>query len=161
MAKKASSGEKDKPRRPRVSNRRARFDYAIIEKVECGMKLTGTETKSLRAGNASLDGAFGRIRNGEVYLCGANIAIYPQASGALQHDPMRDRKLLLHRRQISKLEVHVAQKGHTLVPLALYFHKGWAKCELAAVVGKRHHDKRRSIQARQQARDVARELRRR
>ncbi len=162
MAKKSPHKPKEGgPKRPRISNRRARFDYEIIEKVECGLDLTGTEVKSLRAGNASLAGAFGRIRRGEVYLCGANIAEYPQATGVMQHDPIRDRKLLLHRRQIHKLEAHVAQKGHTLVPLALYFHKGWAKCELAAAVGKRHYDKRQAIQKRQQARDVQRELRRR
>ncbi len=149
------------PRTPRISNRRALHDYHIVEKVECGLALAGTEVKSLRAGNASLEGAFGRIRNGQAYLCGANIAVYPQAVGDLQHDPLRERKLLLHRRQIRKLEVHVAHKGHTLIPLALYFRKGWAKCELGAAVGKRAYDKRRALQKRQQQRDMERELRRR
>ena len=149
------------PGAARVSNRRAFHDFHILEKVECGIELLGTEVKSLRAGNASLAGAFGRIRGGEVFLCGANIAVYPQAVGALQHDPLRDRKLLLHRRQIRRLEAHVDQKGHTLIPLALYFRKGWAKCELGAAAGKRTYDKRRAIQERQQQRDVQRELRRR
>ena len=161
MAKKAASGGGDKPPGPRVSNRRARFDYQIVEKVECGLELTGTEVKSLRAGNASLDGAFGRIRGGEVYLCGANIAVYPQASGILQHDPLRDRKLLLHRRQIHKLQVHVAQKGHTLVPLALYFRRGWAKVKLAVARGKREFDKREDIKRREHQRQIDRELARR
>ncbi len=159
MSKKSSDKKGDKKsRQPRVKNRRARFDYEIIEKVECGLELLGTEVKSLRDGNASLDGAFARIRADEVFLCGANIAEYRQAVGALQHDPLRDRKLLLHRRQIHKLQTYVLQKGHTLVPLALYFKAGWAKCELAAAVGKRDYDKRRSIQKREQQRDIDRQL---
>ena len=159
MSKKSSTGKGSKEsRRPRITNRRARFDYEIIEKVEAGMELLGTEVKSLRAGNASLEGAFANIRGGEVFLCGANIAEYPQAVGALQHDPLRDRKLLLHRRQISKLQTHVSQKGHTLIPLALYFKDSWARCELAAAVGKRAYDKRRSIQKRQQQRDMDRQI---
>ena len=159
MSKKVSEKKGDKKsRRPRIKNRRARFDYEIIEKVECGLELLGTEVKSLRAGNASLEGAFARIRGDEVFLCGANIAEYRQAVGALQHDPVRDRKLLLHRRQIHKLQTHVLQKGHTLVPLALYFKAGWAKCELAAAAGKRAYDKRRSIQNRQHQRDIDRQL---
>lgn len=161
MSKKSSDKKSDKKSRgPRVSNRRARFDYEILEKVECGLALLGTEVKSLRDGNASLEGAFARIRGSEVYLCGANIVEYKQAVGALQHEPLRDRKLLLHRRQISKLQTHVLQKGHTLVPLALYFKAGWAKCELGIAVGKRTYDKRRSIQDRQQKRDIAREMKR-
>ena len=168
MAKKASAtggGGKGKGKgkgsRPRISNRRARFEFQILEKVECGIELQGTEVKSLRAGNASLEGAYARITNGEVFLCSANIALYPQAAEGMQHDPLRDRKLLLRRRQIAKLEVHVSQKGRTLVPLSMYFSRGWAKCELGAAVGKRQYDKRRAIRDRQQARDVARELRRR
>jgi len=163
MAKKGSpQAEGGKSRWPRITNRRARFEYHILEKVECGMELVGTEVKSLRAGNASLEGAFGRIRDGELYLCGANIAVYPQAVGALQHDPLRDRRLLAHRHQLRRLEAHVAQKGHTLIPLAIYFSsRGWAKCELAAAVGKRQYDKRQAIRKRQQQREVQRELRRR
>lgn len=160
MAKKPSRKQR-RPKQPQVRNRQARFNYEILEKVECGITLTGTEVKSLRAGNASLAGAFARIRDGEAFLCGANIAIYPQAVGSLQHDPLRERKLLLHRRQIRQLEAHVLQKGHTLVPLALYFKSGWAKCELAAAVGKRAYDKRQAIQKRQQERDIHRETRRR
>ena len=151
----------DRQRRwPRIQNRRARFEYHILEKLECGIALAGTEVKSLRAGNATLEGAFARIRAGEVYLCGANIAVYPQAVGALQHDPVRERKLLLHVRQVRQLEAHVLQKGHTLIPLALYFNKGWAKCELAATVGKRAYDKRQTIQKRQHQRDMDRQMRR-
>ncbi len=159
------SGKRDDhgadPGTPYISYRRAFHDYHILEKVECGLELLGTEVKSLRAGNAVLAGAYGQIRGNEVFLCGASIAVYPQAVGTLQHDPVRDRRLLVHRRQIHKLQVYVAQKGHTLVPLALYFKKGWAKCELGAATGKRAYDKRQALQKRQQQRDMDRELRRR
>ena len=145
---------------PRIENRRARFEFAILETVECGMELTGTEVKSLRAGNASLAGAYARVTGGEVYLVGANIAEYPQAVGSLQHDPIRDRKLLLHVRQIVKLQIHMNQKDHALVPLAVYFKGGWAKCDLGVGTGKRTFDKRETIQKREQHRDMQRELRR-
>ena len=157
----ASKGKgKGKGTRPRISNRRARFEFQILEKVECGMELVGTEVKSLRAGKASLEGAYARITNGEVYLCGANIAVYSQAAEGMQHDPLRDRKLLLRRRQIAKLETHVSQKGRTLVPLSMYFSRGWAKCELGVAVGKRQYDKRQAIKKREQQRDMRREMRR-
>jgi SsrA-binding protein len=156
--RKTGKQEQGGPGTPRIKNRRARFDYEILEKVECGIELRGTEVKSLRAGNASLEGAFARISGDQVYLCGANIGVYAQARGDLQHDPLRDRKLLLHRRQIRKLQIHLRQKGHTLVPLAIYFRGGWAKCELGAAVGKKRHDKRETIAKRQQERDIAREI---
>jgi len=157
VAKKGADKKGDSAERtPRVQNRRARFDFHIVEKVECGIRLQGTEVKSLRAGNATLAGAYARISEGEVFLCGANIALWPQATGVLQHDPFRDRKLLLHRRQIAKLETHAAQKGHTLVPLALYFKSGWAKCELGIAIGKRTHDKREALQKREHQREMDR-----
>jgi len=145
---------------PRVSNRKARFKFHILEKVECGLALTGTEVKSLRDGQGTVDEGHARIRDGEVFLVGVNIATYPSAAGMLQHEPLRDRKLLLRRRQIAQLETHVKQKGKTLVPLAIYFKRGWAKCELGVVVGKRQYDKRESIKKRDQQRDMAREMRR-
>ena len=160
MAKKQAKQD-EKPRTPRVSNRRASFDFHLLEKVECGLALTGTEVKSLRAGNASLDGAYARIRNGEAWLVGCNIAVYPQAVGSLQHDPIRERKLLLHRRQLGQLQAHVAQRGRTLVPLAIYFKAGWAKCEIAAAVGKQAFDKRDAIRKRQQKREADRQTGRR
>jgi SsrA-binding protein len=144
----------------RIANRKARHDYHILETLECGMALTGTEVKSLRDGQAKIDDAFGRICRGELFLVGANIAQYPNAAGVLQHEPLRDRRLLVHRRQIEQLETHVKQKGKTLVPLAVYFKDGWAKCELGVAVGKRHYDKRQAIRERQQRRDVAREMQR-
>jgi SsrA-binding protein len=95
-----------------------------------------------------------------VFLIGATIATYPQA-GPIQHDPLRPRKLLLHRRQIEALAAHVAQKGRTLVPLLVYFKKGWAKCELGIAVGKRAYDKRQTLRQRDQQREIDREMRRR
>jgi len=146
---------------PHIGNRKARHDYHILEVVECGLELAGTEVKSLRAGAAKLDGAYARIDRGQVFLVGASISPYPHAAGAMQHEPTRDRRLLVHRRQIRKLEVHARQKGRTLVPLAIYFKRGWAKCELALAVGKRQYDKRQAIKERDQKREIARELSRR
>ena len=145
----------------RIVNRKARHDYHILEVVECGIALVGTEVKSLRAGQARIDEAFARIDDGQVFLVGANIAQYPQATPAANHEPTRTRKHLLHRRQIAQIFSHVKQKGRTCVPLAMYFKRGWAKCELGIAEGKRQFDKRRAIQDRQQKRDIARELRRR
>jgi SsrA-binding protein len=157
---KSSGNEKEKHPWPRIRNRRATFDYELLEKVEAGMELLGTEVKSLRAGNATLENSFAAIRGGEVFLCGATIAVYPQAIGKLQHDPTRDRKLLLHRRQIALLSAHVEQKGHALIPLALFFKDGWVKCEIAAAVGRKSYDKRQAIQKREQQRDIDRQKRR-
>ncbi len=152
---------KSGPRSPRITNRKARHDYHILEVVECGIELFGTEVKSLRAGNAKIDEAHARVCDGEVFLVGAGIAQYPQAAAAMQHATTRDRRLLLRRRQIVQLEAHVKQKGKTLVPLAVYFKRGWAKCELGIAVGKKQYDKREAIKKRDQQRDMARELGRR
>ncbi len=153
--------DQDGSLRAKVSNRKARYNFHILEQVECGVELTGTEVKSLRAGQVKIDEGYARVRNGEVFLVGVNIATYPNAAGDLQHEPLRDRKLLLHRHQIAQLETHVKQKGKTLVPLAVYFKKGWAKCQLGVATGKRQYDKREAIRKRQQQRDLAREMRRR
>ena len=159
MAK--GKGQDEKPSTPRITNRKGRHDYEILEVVECGLRLTGTEVKSLRAGQAKIDEAYARVRDGEAFLVGANIALYPQAAAAMQHDPTRDRKLLLHRRQIAQIESHLRQKGNTVVPLAVYFQRGWAKCELGLAEGKRQYDKRESIREREQKRDLNREMNRR
>jgi SsrA-binding protein len=162
MAKKAQENQSEKVKRtPRISNRRAFHDYHVLEKVEAGLELLGTEVKSLRAGNAGLENAYAAIRGGQVFLVDAEISIYPQAVGSLQHEPLRERRLLLHSSQIRQLQVHVDQKGHTLIPLALYFKGGWAKCEIAAAIGKKSYDKRETLQKRDQERDIAREIRRR
>ena len=149
------------PHQPRIANRKARYDYHILEVVECGMELLGTEVKSLRSGRARIDDAFARVRGGEMFLVGATIDPYPQAAEGMQHEPTRDRKLLLRRRQIAQIESHVKQKGKTVIPLAIYFKRGWAKCELGVVEGKRSYDKREAIRKRDQQRDLAREMSRR
>jgi len=157
----AKKKKEAKPKGVRIINRKARHDYHISEVVECGISLVGTEVKSLRAGQARIAEAYARIRRGEVYLVGANIALYPQAAPGMQHEPTRDRKLLLRKSQIAKLQDHVRQKGKTLVPLAVYFSRGWAKCELGIAEGKRQYDKRQALVKKQQRRDMQREMRRR
>jgi len=156
----AKQAEQRRPHSPRIENRKAWHNYHVLEVVECGLELQGTEVKSLRAGSAQIDEAFARLRRDEAFLVGANIAAYPQA-GPVQHAPMRDRKLLLHRRQIALLAAHIAQKGRTLVPLVIYFKKGWAKCELGLVVGKKQYDKRHALRQKDQQREIDREMRRR
>jgi SsrA-binding protein len=150
-----------KPKGVRISNRKALRDYSIIEKVEAGLRLTGTEVKSLRAGQAKVDEAYARIEGEEVFLVGANIAQYPHAKGELQHEPTRKRKCLLHRRQIHALQQHLHQKGRTLVPLAMYFKGSWAKVELGVAEGKRQYDKRQDLKKKQHQRDMDRATRRR
>ena len=154
--KKQSQGEG-----PYIRNKKAKHDYHITEVVECGIELLGTEVKSLRNGQAQIEEAYARIRGGQVYLVGSTISPYSHATGGLQHDPTRDRKLLVHHRQIAKLEAHVRQKGKTIVPLAVYFKRGWAKCELGIAEGKQQHDKRDDLRKRDHERDMAREMSRR
>ena len=146
---------------PRIVNRRARHDFHILEVVECGMELLGTEVKSLRAGQAKIDEAYARIHDDKVFLVGATISPYPQAAEGMQHEPTRDRKLLLRRRQIDQLATHVRQKGKTVVLLTIYFKRGWAKCELGIAEGKRLYDKRQAIRKRDQQREINREMSRR
>ncbi len=159
MAKKKK--EQAKPKGVRITNRKARHDYHISEVVECGLALVGTEVKSLRAGQARITEAYARIVKGEVFLVGANIALYPQAAAAMQHEPTRDRKLLLRKSQIAKLQDHVNQKGKTLIPLAMYFSRGWAKCEIGIAEGKRQYDKRNDLRKKDHRREMQREMRRR
>jgi SsrA-binding protein len=143
-----------------AENRRARRDYHVLERVEAGMALTGTEVKSLRDGGGNLQEAYAVLREGEVFLVGANIAPYRQGSDA-NHDPMRDRKLLLHRREIEQLGAKVAQRGMTLVPLVLYFKNGRAKLELGLAQGKEGIDKRQTIADRDSRRQLEREVKER
>jgi SsrA-binding protein len=143
-----------------AQNRKARRDYSIVETLEAGLQLTGTEVKSLRAGRASLNEAFAGEKHGEMYLFNAHIPQYDQASRVFNHDPTRDRKLLLHRRQMAHLIGAQKQKGMALVPLRIYFNgRGVAKLELALGEGKRMHDKRDTIKARDWDRQKARLLR--
>ncbi len=143
-----------------AENRRARRDYHVLERVEAGMALTGTEVKSLRDGGGNLQEAYAVLRGGEVFLVGANIAPYRQGSDA-NHEPMRDRKLLLHRREIEQLGDKVAQRGMTLVPLVLYFKGGRAKLELGLAKGKEGIDKRQAIADRDSRRQLEREVKER
>jgi len=138
-------------------NPKAAHDYHILETWETGIVLTGTEVKSLRSGKASIREAYARVRNGEVFLEGMNITPYEQGN-RYNHDPVRTRKLLLHRREIEKLIGAVEQRGLTLVPLELYFKKGRAKVALALGKGKKQHDKRETLKRKIQEREVARAL---
>jgi SsrA-binding protein len=140
-----------------VDNRRARHDYHFLEKVEAGLVLTGTEVKSLRDGRASLQQAYADIRDGEAWLVGAHISVYDQGNIA-NHDPDRDRKLLLHRREVDTLGGKVRERGLTLVPTRLYFRDGRAKVELALARGKEQRDKRRDLVTREAQRDMERAL---
>jgi SsrA-binding protein len=140
-----------------TENRRARHEYHLLDRVEAGLVLTGTEVKSLREGRAHLRQAYGDVRNGELWLVGAHIAPYEQGSMD-QHDPDRPRKLLLHRRQIDSLKGSVQEKGLTLVPTRLYFKNGRAKVELAVAKGKETRDKRRDIAKRDADRQIERAL---
>ena len=150
-----------RPHAPRISNRRAFREFEIVERVEAGLALVGTEVKSLRRGKCQLDDAYARVDNGQVALVGVDIAIYPQAVGVLQHEPKRTRKCLLHKRQIEQLTKLTAAKGMTIVPLALYFRNGYAKVELGVGRGKQDYDKRQDLKKRQAQRDIQREMRRR
>jgi SsrA-binding protein len=140
-----------------VDNRRARHDYHLLERLEAGIVLTGTEVKSLRDGRASLQQAYADVRGGEVWLVGSHISVYDQGNIA-NHDPDRDRKLLLHKKEVASLTGKVAQRGLTLVPTKLYFKNGRAKVELALARGKELRDKRRDIAKREADRDMQRAL---
>jgi SsrA-binding protein len=140
-----------------VDNRRARFDYELLDRLEAGIVLTGTEVKSLREGRATLAQAYADVRDMEVWLIGAEIATYEQ--GNIQnHEPARDRKLLLRRDEISSLVGKVKERGLTLIPTRLYFKDGKVKLELALARGKEKADKRRSIADRDAKRQIDRAL---
>lgn len=138
-----------------ASNRKARFNYEILDTFEAGMVLRGSEVKSLREGQAQLKDSYADIRNGEVWLENAHISPYSFAEDG-GHEPERARKLLLHRREIDRLFSRIREEGLTLVPLQVYFVGGKAKIELGLARGKRLHDKRKSIVERQQKREMAR-----
>lgn len=140
-----------------AQNRRARHDYELGEHFEAGIVLTGTEVKSLRSGRASLADAFATVDDGEVWLRNAHIPEYAFGTWT-NHATRRNRKLLLHRREIEKLDRATNASGRTIVPLALYFSDGYAKVELAVGTGKKAWDKRQSIAAREADRDAQREL---
>jgi SsrA-binding protein len=138
-------------------NRRARYDYELLERVEAGIVLTGTEVKSLREARVTLAQAYADIREGEVWLVGAEIAEYGHGNIA-NHEPSRDRKLLLKRGEIASLHGKVREKGQTLVPTRMYFKDGKVKLELALARGKERGDKRRTLVDRDAKRDIERAL---
>jgi SsrA-binding protein len=140
-----------------AENRRARHDYQLLERIEAGLQLTGTEVKSLRAGRATLAQSYAEVRDGEAWLVGVEIAVYDQGNRS-NHDPTRPRKLLLHRREIDSLYGLVREKGLTLVPTRLYFKDGRVKVELAVARGKVQRDKRRDLQRRDAERQMERAL---
>jgi SsrA-binding protein len=144
-----------------ASNRRARHDYGILDTVEAGLVLAGSEVKSLRAGHVQLADSFARYSDGELWLEGVHIAPYSFATGVGAHDPDRRRKLLLHRDEIERLQARVAQERLTLIPLRLYFRDGRAKVELGLGRGRLKADKRQVIAERDSRREVERELGRR
>jgi SsrA-binding protein len=152
MASKDESDEK-----PVSINRKARHEYAILESYETGIVLTGTEVKSLRQGNANLSDGFALLKNGEVWLHGMHVS--PYAHGSYSNvDPLRRRKLLLHKKEIRKIASRLREKGLTLIPLKLYFTHGLAKVQLGVCRGKKEYDKRQDIAKREADRAIRRHL---
>ena len=141
-------------------NRRARHEFDLLESAEAGIVLTGTEVKSLRNGKANLEDAYAEVDKGEIWLLGCDIPEYVQAN-RMNHVPKRPRKLLLHRREIGKLESRTNEKGITIVPVSLYFKKGIAKVEICLARGRKTSDKREAIKKQEAKRDMDRALRRR
>ncbi len=142
-----------------AQNRRARHEYTVLDTLECGIVLVGSEVKSLRKGTLSLDEAYARVKDNEVWLIGCDIAEYVQAN-QLNHNPRRARKLLMHRREIRKFAGKGVEKGLTLVPLKMYFKEGRAKVLLGVCRGKQLHDKRQTMKDRSVKRDIDRAMRR-
>jgi len=151
---------REKGRKVVASNRKARHDYAILDTVEAGLVLTGTEVKSLRMGRASLVDAFAQERDGEIYLHQLHIPEYTQGTWT-NHEPRRTRKLLMHRAEIQKLVGKLQESGLTLIPLTLYFSDGWAKVELGLARGKKSYDKRQDLATRDANREIHKALGRR
>jgi SsrA-binding protein len=155
------SGNGEAQRRSIAENRKARHRFEVLDTLECGVALVGSEVKSLRNGKLSLDEAYARVRGGEVWLVGADIAEYTQAS-VWNHEPKRPRKLLLHRRELEKFAAQAHEKGLTLVPLKMYFNdRGVAKVLLGLCRGRKMHDKREALKKADARRQIERAVRRR
>ncbi len=158
MAQMAKKGESTEQERIVGVNKKAYRDYELVERMEAGMSLLGSEVKSLRAGTVDLAGSYGRMDGEQCWLVGANISPYEQ-SGGRGHEPLRKRKLLLHKSEIRRVRIKLEQRGFTLVPLRVYFNKrGIAKVEMALARGKRKYDKREAIAERIQRRDIDRDM---
>jgi SsrA-binding protein len=147
----------DKNDTPRINNRRALHDYFITHKIECGMILVGTEVKSLREGKAQLHEAYARLDDMRLMLINAHIDPYTKSAIVYNHEPRRDRQLLVHKRELKKIAAEIDVKGTTLVPLAIYFKEGRAKLELGVARGKQQFDKRATIKKKEQDRELRRQ----
>jgi SsrA-binding protein len=154
MGKKKSKSQKSDPNsRTICRNRKARHLYDILETLECGVSLRGSEVKSIRNGKVSIDEAYAKLRSGELWLVGCDIAEYPQAS-VMNHEPKRERKLLLRRSELTKFAESASHQGLTLVPLAMYFKRGFVKVEVAIARGRKLYDKRDKIRRRGDEKDM-------
>ncbi|MCP0886333.1 SsrA-binding protein SmpB [Ligilactobacillus sp. WILCCON 0076] len=143
--------------KPLAQNKKASHDYRILDTVEAGMVLTGTEIKSIRASRINLKDGFAQVRNGEAWLMNVHISIYDQGN-QFNHDPLRNRKLLLHKKQLQQLAEQTSKKGTTLVPLKVYIKNGFAKVLIGIAEGKHDYDKRETIKKRDQEREIRRTL---
>jgi len=150
----------DKPRKIVSTNRKARHEYELLDTLEAGLVLTGSEIKSIRAGQVNLREGYVQARDGELWLLNTHIASYEQA-GRFGHEPLRPRKLLLHRREINRMLARVQEKGLTIVPTIMYLVDGKAKLEIALARGKKQYDKRESLRSRDSQRQIERTLRER
>lgn len=148
---------KNEPRKLVANNKKAYFDYFIEDKYEAGMVLHGTEVKSLRVGKCSIKEAFIRIEKGEVFIYGMHISPYDKGN-IFNKDPLRVRKLLLHKVQINKMAGKIAEQGYTIAPLQVYFKDGRAKIEIGVAKGKKNYDKRQEIAKKDQRRDAAKDF---
>ena len=151
------AGKNSEKQRPLAQNKKARHDYNILETVEAGIVLTGTEIKSVREGRVTLKDGFAQIKNDEAWLENVHISVYT-AGNRFNHDPLRRRKLLLHKKQIVQLGQKTSAKGVTLVPLKVYLKNGFAKVLIGVATGKHEYDKRETIKRRDQEREIQRTL---
>ena len=153
MTKKKKSKQQDPNSRTVCRNRKARFQYDILDELECGIALRGSEVKSARNGKISINEAYARIRDGELWLIGCDIAEYPQAT-VMNHEPTRPRKLLLHKRELHKFAESAEHQGLTLIPLSVYFSRGKVKVKIAIARGRKLHDKRENLRKKEDRRDM-------
>ncbi|MBI1311143.1 SsrA-binding protein SmpB [bacterium] len=154
------AGKKSKKKQPEdpnsryiCQNRKARYEYEILEDLECGVVLQGSEVKSIRNGKVSLDESYARVRDGELWLIGANINEYPQAN-LMNHEPKRPRKLLVHRRELQKFAATAEQQGFTLIPLDVYLKDGRVKVRIGLARGRKLHDKREKLKKDDDRREI-------
>ena len=157
MARQGSAEPEGEARRSIATNRRARFEFHVLEELEVGIALTGTEVKSLRRGQASIAEAYAMVKNGQMYLLGAHIPEYAQGN-VHNHEPTRERKLLLHKKEIQRWHARVKEKGVTIVPLSLYFKGSRAKLEIALCKGKKLYDKREDKRTKEDRREMDRAM---